>query len=125
VPQRQEFAFNREHSVGNQGACLPGLRVFDVLRFIQDDAGLGKGLEGLDVSMQERVARDDHGMASGGLLQDVILYLWYHQAPVSSGQEADMMELSKAIKAALELPNGARFYRCAFQVNPWRFGNSF
>ena len=32
-----------------------------------------------------------------------------------------MMELSKAIKAALELPNGARFYRCAFQVNPFSY----
>ena len=32
-----------------------------------------------------------------------------------------MMEISKAIKAALELPNGARFYRCAFQVNPFSY----
>lgn len=32
-----------------------------------------------------------------------------------------MTELSQAIKAALELPNGARFYRCALQVNPFSY----
>jgi hypothetical protein len=31
------------------------------------------------------------------------------------------MEISKPIKAARELPSGARFYRCALQVNPFSY----
>jgi hypothetical protein len=29
--------------------------------------------------------------------------------------------LSERLKAALKLPNGARFYRCALQVNPFAY----
>lgn len=29
--------------------------------------------------------------------------------------------LSEAIEAALTLPNGARFHRCALQINPYAY----
>ena len=32
---------------------------------------------------------------------------------------------SVSMKAALELPNGARFYRCALQVNPFAYLNRY
>src|SRR5205823_7267787 len=41
---------------------LLGLRVFDVLRLVQEDTGPGYMLQDLEVSLQERVAGDDHGL---------------------------------------------------------------
>ena len=31
--------------------------------------------------------------------------------------------LSEGMQAALDLPNGARFYRCALQINPYAYLN--
>ena len=34
-----------------------------------------------------------------------------------------VQSLSERIEAAFKLPNGARFYRCALQVNPFEYLN--
>lgn len=44
---------------------------------------------------------------------------------MNSGQETGMMQnnitRSQALNEALKQPNGARFYRCALQVNPFAY----